>query len=79
MDSMGLRKSAITKVDEEEEEEEKRRHRLGKPKLKKMNQAFDSKRARGMASPDTCLNIGSIGAVMAGRMLPMWGVLFWAH
>jgi ATP-binding cassette subfamily B (MDR/TAP) protein 1 len=75
MESMGLLKSATTKVDDEEEEEE---DIDWEAKIEEdESKAFDSKRARGMASPDASfMLIGSIGAVMAGGVFPMWGVLF---
>lgn len=39
--------------------------------------AFDAKRARQMASPDALYMLaGAVGAVMAGGVFPMWGVLF---
>lgn len=39
--------------------------------------AFSGKRARELASPDTGFMLaGAIGAVMAGGVFPMWGVLF---
>jgi ATP-binding cassette subfamily B (MDR/TAP) protein 1 len=76
MDSMGLRKSVVTKFDDEEEEEEEDIDWEAKIEEDEAK-AFDSKRARGMASPDTYfMLIGSIGAVMAGGVFPMWGVLF---
>jgi ATP-binding cassette subfamily B (MDR/TAP) protein 1 len=75
MDSMGLRKSGVTKIDDEEEEEE---DIDWEAKTKEDEaKAFDSKRAMEMAKPDTSyMLIGSIGAVMAGGVFPMWGVLF---
>eukprot|EP00529_Nitzschia_sp_RCC80_P007064 CAMPEP_0113481608 /NCGR_PEP_ID=MMETSP0014_2-20120614/22496_1 /TAXON_ID=2857 /ORGANISM="Nitzschia sp." /LENGTH=1474 /DNA_ID=CAMNT_0000375109 /DNA_START=515 /DNA_END=4939 /DNA_ORIENTATION=- /assembly_acc=CAM_ASM_000159 len=39
--------------------------------------AFSMKRARQMAAPDTgFLLVGSLGALMAGSVFPMWGLLF---
>jgi ATP-binding cassette subfamily B (MDR/TAP) protein 1 len=39
--------------------------------------AFSSSRARAMASPDAMyMLIGSIGAIFAGGVFPMWGILF---
>ena len=39
--------------------------------------AFDSKRARQMASPDKAyFLIGAIGAVLSGSVFPIWGILF---
>lgn len=41
------------------------------------DKAFNEKRARQMASREKgYMAVGSIGAVMAGSMFPMWGVLF---
>lgn len=76
MESMGLRKSDVKKDDDEEEEEEEDIDWEAKIEEEEMK-AFNSKRARGMAKPDTYfMLIGSIGAVMAGGVFPMWGVLF---
>ena len=39
--------------------------------------AFDAARARSLAKPDSMyLLVGSIGAIMAGGVFPMWGILF---
>lgn len=39
--------------------------------------AFSGKRARELASPDKgYILVGSIGAVMAGAVFPLWGVMF---
>jgi ATP-binding cassette, subfamily B (MDR/TAP), member 1 len=39
--------------------------------------AFNAKRARNMASPDFMyMLVGAFGAVLAGGVFPMWGVLF---
>jgi ATP-binding cassette, subfamily B (MDR/TAP), member 1 len=39
--------------------------------------AFDAKRARNMAKPDIhFFLVGSVGAVLAGGVFPVWGVVF---
>jgi ATP-binding cassette subfamily B (MDR/TAP) protein 1 len=76
MDSMGLRKSAVNKMEDEEEEVEEEINWDAKIEEDEAK-AFDIKRAREMAKPDTYyMLIGAIGAVMAGGVFPMWGVLF---
>lgn len=41
------------------------------------SKAFDAKRARSLAKPDVgFIAIGAIGAVLAGGVFPMWGLLF---
>lgn len=59
--------------EEDKEEEEKKIHEEEEEEKK----AFDSKRARQLASPDVSyMMIGSVGAIMAGGVFPVWGILF---
>jgi len=61
------------KVEEEEEEEIDWEAIIAEEEAK----AFNGKRAREMASPDALyLLIGCIGALLAGSVFPLWGVLF---
>ena len=68
----GKKSSSGDETDDEEEE----------PDWKKAVEeeelaAFSMKRARQMAAPDTgFLLVGSLGALMAGSIFPMWGLLF---
>ncbi|CAB9525108.1 Leptomycin B resistance protein pmd1 [Seminavis robusta] len=58
---------------EEEEEEEVTKTEDEAEEIK----SFDSKRARELASPDAAyMALGSVGAVMAGGVFPIWGILF---
>jgi ATP-binding cassette subfamily B (MDR/TAP) protein 1 len=76
MDSMGLRNSIVAKAEEDTEKEEEEVDWDAKIEEDEVK-AFNSKRAREMAKPDASyMLIGSIGAVMAGGVFPMWGVLF---
>uniref|UniRef100_A0A7S2YI40 Bile salt export pump n=2 Tax=Entomoneis paludosa TaxID=265537 RepID=A0A7S2YI40_9STRA len=75
MASTGLKQTIMSTVDEDEEEEEK--HDWEKIEAELQEKAFNMQRARELASPDMFfICIGSIGAVMAGGVFPMWGVLF---
>jgi ATP-binding cassette, subfamily B (MDR/TAP), member 1 len=58
---------------EEEEEEPDWKKQVEEEELS----AFSLARARQMAAPDTFyLLAGSLGALMAGGVFPMWGLLF---
>jgi ATP-binding cassette, subfamily B (MDR/TAP), member 1 len=71
--SLGLDKDAA-KTDEEDEDEE---HDWEKSIEEEEQKAFSAERARKLASVDSFyLLIGSIGALMAGAVFPMWGLLF---
>jgi ATP-binding cassette subfamily B (MDR/TAP) protein 1 len=79
--STTLRLSQITKINDgetEEEEEEEEEEIDWEAKIEEdEKKAFNAKRAREMASPDKYyFLVGSVGAVMAGGVFPMWGVLF---
>jgi ATP-binding cassette subfamily B (MDR/TAP) protein 1 len=76
LDSVGLRTKKDTDEKEEEDEEEEEidwEAQIAEEEEK----AFDAKRARNMATVDAWyLMVGAIGAVMAGGVFPMWGLLF---
>lgn len=62
-----------TEKEEEEEEEPDWKKQIEEEELS----AFSLSRARQMAAPDTVyLLAGSLGALMAGGVFPMWGLLF---
>lgn len=75
VDSVGLRRSTlITKKEDVDEEEEIDWEAKIKEEEEK---SFSLKRARQMASPDKWyMLIGAVGAVMAGGVFPIWGILF---
>jgi ATP-binding cassette subfamily B (MDR/TAP) protein 1 len=76
LDSVGLRGSKKDKHEQEEEEDEEEIDWEAQIAEEEEN-AFDVKRARNMATVDSWyLMIGAIGAVMAGGVFPMWGLLF---
>jgi ATP-binding cassette, subfamily B (MDR/TAP), member 1 len=63
----------VGKADEEDDEEINWETKFALEEEK----AFSASRARKMAAPDTSLMIiGAIGAVMAGAVFPLWGVMF---
>lgn len=74
----GLQVSAKKKGKKKEEKEEDE----DEPDLKKQIEdeelsSFSLARARQMAAPDTFyLLVGALGAIMAGGVFPMWGLLF---
>ena len=62
---------------EDEEEAEKEEEEVKKEEEEEEIKAFDAKRARQLASPDVSyMMLGSIGAIMAGGVFPVWGILF---
>ena len=71
-----LKMGQIVKADKDEKEEEEEidwEAIIAEEEAK----AFSGKRAREMASPDALyLLIGCIGALLAGSVFPLWGVLF---
>jgi ATP-binding cassette, subfamily B (MDR/TAP), member 1 len=77
MTSASLREShAADKAAGEETEEEEEIHWESKFEEDEVK-AFSASRARKMASPDTnFMIVGTIGAVMAGSVFPLWGVMF---
>jgi ATP-binding cassette, subfamily B (MDR/TAP), member 1 len=75
-EKLKLSQKADKKSEEEEEEEDKEIDWEAKFEEEE-TKAFNEKRARQMASPEASyMLIGSIGAIMAGSIFPMWGVLF---
>jgi len=76
VDSVGLRHSMIKKVEEDEDQEEEEIDWEAEIEAKE-EEAFNAARARQLARPDASYMLaGSIGAVMAGAVYPMWGILF---
>ena len=72
-ESLGL--NASTAKDNEEEDEEE--HDYEKAIEEEETKAFSAERARKLASPDSFyLLVGAVGALMAGAVFPMWGLLF---
>lgn len=69
---------AKQKRDTKEEEEEADEDEDGKKEEEEEEtRAFDAKRARQLAKPDVSyMLLGSIGAIMAGGVFPVWGILF---
>lgn len=78
VESIGLRRSTITAPKEGKDEEEEEEVIDWEAKIQEDEEnAFSLKRARQMASPDTAWMLaGAIGAVAAGGVFPLWGVLF---
>lgn len=67
--------STVQKAQEEEVEEEE--INWDSVIAEEEAKAFNSKRARQMASPDKVyFLIGAIGAVLSGSVFPIWGILF---
>jgi ATP-binding cassette subfamily B (MDR/TAP) protein 1 len=67
--------SKVHKVQEEEKDEEE--INWDAVNAEEEAKAFNSKRARQMASPDKVyFLIGAIGAVLSGSVFPIWGILF---
>lgn len=65
--------TAVEKNADEDEEEPDWKKQIEEEELS----AFSLARARQMAAPDTFyLLAGSLGALMAGGVFPMWGLLF---
>jgi len=74
--SVDVQLDKITRQDKKDEEDEEEIDWEAKIEEEE-SKAFDGKRARSMAAPDKCyLLFGSIGAIMAGAVFPLWGVLF---
>ncbi len=74
LDSIGGASAAAKHVDGEEDEEEYDWKTEVEEEEKK---AFSMTRARQMAAPDVgYMVIGSIGAILAGGVFPIWGILF---
>lgn len=62
---------------EEEDDEEKVDEDAKKEEEEEETKAFDAKRARQLAAPDVSfMLLGSVGAIMAGGVFPVWGILF---
>jgi ATP-binding cassette, subfamily B (MDR/TAP), member 1 len=73
IDSVGLRKGTENEGDDEEDEAIDFEAKIQEEEAK----AFDGKRARNMAKPDmNYFLVGSVGAVLAGGVFPVWGVIF---
>jgi ATP-binding cassette subfamily B (MDR/TAP) protein 1 len=72
------KKKKKKKGEEKEEDEEEEVHPDWEKQLEEKELgAFSLARARQMAAPDAgYLIAGSIGAIMAGSVFPMWGLLF---
>jgi ATP-binding cassette subfamily B (MDR/TAP) protein 1 len=67
----------LASLKKDEEEEEADDTDWEKTIEEEENKAFSLERVRKMASPDALyLLVGSIGALMAGSVFPMWGLLF---
>jgi ATP-binding cassette subfamily B (MDR/TAP) protein 1 len=65
------------KKKDEEEEKEEEEDDWKKELEKEESSAFSLARVRQLASPDAgYILVGSIGALMAGSVFPMWGLLF---
>ena len=74
VDTKGLRKSQVSTVTEEGEDS---KHDWEAEEKTQQEEAFNMKRARNLASPDTSyMLVGIVGAVMAGGVFPLWGVIF---
>ena len=72
--SIGLYSKSSDQVGEQEDDEEIDWEAEIQEKEEK---AFSAKRARSMATPDlSYMLIGAVGAVLAGGIFPIWGVLF---
>ena len=75
VDSVGLRKSQVDPKAEEAEEEVKEEKEV--EANEDDSGSFNAARARSMARPDAIyLLLGSIGAVCAGGVFPMWYVFY---
>lgn len=72
-----LAKQKKDDTEDAEEDAEEEIEEAKKEEEEEEVQAFDSKRARELASPDiSYMLLGSIGAIMAGGVFPLWGILF---
>jgi ATP-binding cassette subfamily B (MDR/TAP) protein 1 len=73
LDSVGLRSKTKKRDEDEEDKEIDWEAKI----TEEEDAAFNAARARDLARPDAFfLMIGSIGAIMAGGVFPMWGLLF---
>ena len=72
-----LAKQKKDNKEEDEEEEEVDEDAKNEEEEDKETKAFNAKRARQLASPDVSfMLLGSVGAIMAGGVFPVWGILF---
>jgi ATP-binding cassette subfamily B (MDR/TAP) protein 1 len=79
MESVGLNKKGEKSVSSEKADTDPEDEAIDwEAKIREAEQsAFSGKRARAMASPDAMyMLVGSIGAILAGGVFPMWGILF---
>lgn len=73
VDSVGLRKSQVDAKEKDKTEEEGEEQK--KVEAEDDSGDFNAARARAMARPDAMyLLLGSIGAILAGGVFPMWYV-----
>jgi ATP-binding cassette subfamily B (MDR/TAP) protein 1 len=74
--SLGLQVAAVSPLKEKEDEEQEEINWEAEFKEEE-RQAFSAKRARQMAAPDAnYILVGAVGAVLAGGVFPLWGIMF---